>query len=84
MLGWGNGNLQLSAKACNPFRKSYLSSRAEISTHFYNSDVQWYSTGFHNRFVFSATYSFSYGKKKVSKQIDTNVGSGPDSQIMSR
>lgn len=84
MLGWGNGNLQLSAKACNPFRKSYLSSRAELWTRYYDSNVQWYSAGAHNRFEFTATYSLSYGKKKVSKQIDTDVAGGPESQIMSR
>lgn len=83
-LGWGNGNLQLSAKACNPFRTSYLSSRGELWTRYYDSNVQWYSAGFHNRFELSATYSFSYGKKKVSKQIDTDVAGGPESQIMSR
>lgn len=79
--GWGNGNLQLSVTAVRPF-SSYRSSRYEINTRYYNTVAQEYSASSHSRFIFSATYSFSYGKKKVSKEIDTDLPTGPESQIL--
>lgn len=80
--GWGNGDLQLSVMAVCPFSSGYKSSRHEIDTRFYNGVQQEYSAIYHSRFIFSATYSFSYGKKKVNKQIDTNKPSGVESQIL--
>lgn len=79
--GWGNGNLQLSVTAVRPF-SSYRDSRYEINTRYYNTVTQEYSASSHSRFIFSATYSFSYGKKKVSKEIDTDLPTGPESQIL--
>ncbi|MBP3588957.1 MAG: hypothetical protein J6J61_00125, partial [Muribaculaceae bacterium] len=67
--------------AVRPF-SSYRDSRYEINTRYYNTVTQEYSASSHSRFIFSATYSFSYGKKKVSKEIDTDLPTGPESQIL--
>lgn len=80
--GWGNGHWQLSAYAFRPFSKSYKCRTVEIYTNDYTNFRQDYSAGYHCRFALCATYSFSYGKKKVSHNIDTNLPSGPDSQIL--
>ena len=81
-VGWGNGNLQLQAMAIRPFSSSYRSNAAEYDSRYYRIHGQDYAAGYHCRFIFSATYSFSYGKKKVSKEIDTDLPTGPESQIL--
>lgn len=80
--GWGNGHWQLSASAYRLFSSSYRGGIAEITTRDYTNIRQEYTPFYHCRFSFSATYSFSYGKKKVSSNIDTSLPSGPESQIL--
>ncbi|MDE6487087.1 MAG: hypothetical protein K2L76_06260 [Muribaculaceae bacterium] len=80
--GWGNGNWQLSATAYRLFSTSYRGGFEEITTRYYKNFQHEYTPFYHCRFSFSATYSFSYGKKKVSHNIDTALPSGPESQIL--
>ncbi len=81
-IGWGNGNLNLSATAINIFSRSYKSFRTEVETRYFQSTSTELSPSLHSRFIFSATYSFSYGKKKVSTNIDTDIPTGAQSQIL--
>lgn len=81
-IGWGNGNLNLSAVAINIFSRSYESGKREIDTPYFHSVSFDMSPILHSRFIFSATYSFSYGKKKVSTNIDTDIPTGAQSQIL--
>ncbi|MDE6161332.1 MAG: hypothetical protein K2F77_06715, partial [Muribaculaceae bacterium] len=80
--GWGNGNWNISAKAICPFQKSYVASTHTISTSGYSSIRTDMSPDLRQHFLFSASYSFSYGRKKVDTYVDTNISGGVESQIL--
>lgn len=79
---WGNGNLHLQAYAFNIFSKSYKGAVVYRDQANYNSTTTTYSPEYHCRFMFSASYSFSYGRKKVNRHIDTNTPAAAGSQIL--
>lgn len=82
LAGWGNGNWQLQAMVANPFRKSFDSDRFIIDVDNYHSDITQKSVTDHCRFSLSATYSFSYGKKKVSASEGISGPAGVESQML--
>lgn len=72
-VGWGNGNLNLSGRAYNPFSSSYKGARREIDTSNYFSYTQDYHQVYFRSFEVSVTYSFSYGKKVDRSSESSNV-----------
>lgn len=80
--GWGNGNWQLQATAINVFSKSYRGTRTVIDTAAYRNETVSLSMGPHCRFSLSATYSFAYGKKKVSAESSVKLPAATESQIL--
>ncbi|MDE6097673.1 MAG: hypothetical protein K2G24_02175 [Muribaculaceae bacterium] len=63
VVGWGNGNWNISATAFNPSVGNYKSRYSLIDTPEFSSRTQSYSSSYHRLFVLNVSYSFSYGKK---------------------
>lgn len=62
-FGWGNGNINLSAKVINLFNSSWVGDETSIFANNYNYMSTTYTSHYHRAFEISVTYSFSYGKK---------------------
>ncbi len=62
-IGWGNGDLNFSAYAINPFTSSWNSLYTVYGDAHYIKQSQAISIGYHRQFALRLSYSFSYGKK---------------------
>lgn len=80
-LGWGNGNLNISAKVSNLFNSGWNCGKTVIYAENYNCVSQTFSSRYHRAFEINLSYSFSYGKKV--KRTDTpNAASAISSAIL--
>ncbi|MDE6131624.1 MAG: hypothetical protein K2F74_08540 [Muribaculaceae bacterium] len=76
-IGWGNGNLYITAQAINPTVSNYKGSIAIIDTPTYSSWTQDYNDSSHRFFALHISYNFSYGKKiQHGQQIGELKGGG--------
>ncbi len=62
-LGWGNGKWTLRASAQNPFRRSWRGDESWLNGRYFTAHQTEFSRSSHQWFQFTATYTFSYGKK---------------------
>jgi len=80
--GWGNGNWQVETMLVNPFSTSYRGARKVVDTRYYHSDAVALSFNYRLRALVSVSYSFSYGKKKVSAGQVIKALEGAESQML--
>lgn len=81
-LEWSNGDLNVSATARNPFTSSYKQIEIWLDRENYRVYRTDYSDLYHRRFIISMTYSFGYGKKKVTRDNETKAPSSIESAIL--
>ncbi len=68
LAGWGNGNLNISARANNFCRASWKGTRSLIATENYSQEIVRSGITYHKWFELSLSYSISYGKKLSDRQ----------------
>ncbi len=72
-LGWGNGDLNISANAICPFSSSYKGIERNIETQNYRLRDYAFSPVYHRTFEFVVSYSFSYGKKVSGSDMPSKL-----------
>lgn len=80
-LGWGNGNLHISAEAMNPFTTSRKYRTVRIPQKFYDSYRTVYNERSRYHFALNVAYSFSYGKR-LNRDQESGNPSGVSSGII--
>jgi len=81
-IGWGNGDLNISATAYNVFNSSYKSYLRIGDFPNFKSEVQLYDPSYHRAFEISVVYSIGYGKKKVSRNDEVLAPTGAQSGLL--
>lgn len=81
LVGWGNGNFNITASAQNFARSSWKNTVTTLKTGDYTSVLTNFGGLSHRSFRISASYSFSYGKKLNRQNINAPT-SGIESGIL--
>lgn len=76
-IGWHHGPWHTSITAYNFLHTDWVSNNMTLRSRYFDYDTKEYNTGMHQRFSFSVSYTFNYGKKINDRNETFGSGTAP-------